>query len=120
MGGFWGRLSRVSLACWNPEAVRPGWISINTTTSTCQTQGASTDSHLGVALAVRRPQPAPHTHQSHQPRHSSILPAAVFYPTVNTENTSEQLNHPGSHPLRTPDELLAGRGHALLTFNRLI
>lgn len=48
------------------------------------------------------------------------ITSCCFYPTVNTENTSEQLNHPGSHPLRTPDELLAGRGRALLTFNRLI
>lgn len=34
----------------------------------------------------------------------------VFNPTANTENTTEQLKHPSSHPLNTSDELFAALG----------
>lgn len=110
-GGGGGSLSGVQrcLPCVkDPEAMRPGWISINTTTSTCQTLRASTDSHLGFVLAVRRPWPCGAAHPS-VPSASSFqyISSCCFYPTVNTENTSEPLSLPGSHPLHTPDEPIA-------------
>lgn len=107
-GGRLSAVQRCLLRVKNPQAVRPGWISINTTTSTCQTQASSTDSHLGFVLAVRRPRPCGTANPS-VPSASSFqyTTSCCFYPTVNIENTSEPLSHPGSHPLHSPDEPIA-------------
>lgn len=89
----------------NPEAVRPDWLHQHHHLHVPDAGGPPTDSHLG--FCARRHAAASTLPQTYQPHLFTVFTSCWFYPTVNAENTSEPLSHPGSHPLRTPDEPIA-------------